>query len=184
MVVETMGLEKKIKEIADGIFTESGYVDIQELTFYPEIRSICEGNACRNYGKTWACPPGTGTLDECKTRVEQYDRMLLLSKKYDLKHSFDFRGMFKSMREFKKLIDELEANIKGELTEYQLLSNEGCERCEKCTYPDAPCRFPDKLHHSLEGYGLIVNELAKAAGTKYNNGENTVTFFGALLYKI
>ena len=37
--------------------------------------------------------------------------------------------------------------------------------------------------HSLEGYGFIVNELATEAGIRYNNGANTVTYFGALLYK-
>ena len=65
---------------------------------------------------------------------------------------------------------------------YLLLSNEGCGRCSQCTWPDAPCRFPEKLHHSLEGYGFIVSELANLAGIPYNGGPNTVTFFGALLY--
>ena len=63
-----------------------------------------------------------------------------------------------------------------------LLSNEGCGRCARCTYPDAPCRFPELLHHSLEGYGWIVKELADAAGIRYHNGPNTVTYFGALLF--
>ena len=72
---------------------------------------------------------------------------------------------------------------KGDLSGgYLLLSNEGCKRCEKCTYPDAPCRFPDKLFHSLEGYGFIVSELAKMAGISYINGENTVTYFGAVMF--
>lgn len=30
------------------------------------------------------------------------------------------------------------------------------------------------LHHSIEGYGFNIYELVKAAGMKYNNGENTV----------
>ena len=38
-----------------------------------------------------------------------------------------------------------------------------------------------EVHHSIEGYGFQIYELAKAAGIKYNNGENTVTFFGGLL---
>ncbi len=29
-----------------------------------------------------------------------------------------------------------------------ILSNEGCGRCKTCTYPDASCRFPDKLYTS------------------------------------
>jgi hypothetical protein len=38
------------------------------------------------------------------------------------------------------------------------------------------------LHHSIEGYGILVSELAKKAGVNYNNGENTITYFGSLLF--
>ena len=68
------------------------------------------------------------------------------------------------------------------VSDFLLLSNEGCGRCTACTYPDAPCRFPQLLHHSLEGYGFIVSDLAKEAGIRYHNGANTVTYFGALLF--
>ena len=46
---------------------------------------------------------------------------------------------------------------------------------------DAPCRYPESMFHSLEGYGFDVHLLAEAAGIKYNNGPNTVTYFGAVL---
>jgi predicted metal-binding protein len=72
--------------------------------------------------------------------------------------------------------------MKPYLSDYLVLSNEGCEICKDCLYPHAPCRFPDRLHHSIEGYGILVSDLAKKAGVNYNNGENTVTFFGALLF--
>ena len=68
------------------------------------------------------------------------------------------------------------------LPEAQILSNESCGRCAECTYPDAPCRFPEELYHSIEGYGLNVSELAGQAGIRYMNGPSTVTFFGAVLY--
>ena len=57
-----------------------------------------------------------------------------------------------------------------------------CGRCASCTYPDAPCRFPEELYHSLEGYGFNVSELAGQAGIRYMNGPSTVTFLGAVLY--
>lgn len=161
---------------------ESGYVNISNLQFHEEIRSICEGNVCRNFGTSWACPPAVGTLQECRARVEQYSHMLLFSKKYDLEDSFDFEGMREGLWDFKRTVDRFEQEISGLLQDYQLLSNEGCGRCEACTYPDAPCRFPEKLHHSLEGYGFIVSDLAKEAGIHYINGANTVTYFGVLLF--
>ena len=80
-------------------------------------------------------------------------------------------------------VDIFDEKLKLFLSDYLLLSNEGCGRCKKCTYPDSLCRFPEHLHHSIEGYGFQIYELAKAAGIKYNNGENTVTFFGGLLFR-
>lgn len=162
--------------------SEAGYIDIGDLNFYPEIRKICEENACRHYGTSWACPPAIGTLEICRERIQQYDTMLLFSKKYELEDSFDFEGMSAGLLDFKKVVDLLDSNLKALLCDYLLLSNEGCGKCTTCTYPHAPCRFPEFLHHSLEGYGFIVSELAAKSGICYNNGSNTVTYFGVLLF--
>ena len=170
-----------IEETASQIgFTEYGYVPISQLNYSAAVRKICEGNSCRNYGASWACPPAVGTLDECRKRIAQYNTMMLFTKKYTLDSSFDFEAMGEGLRDFKKAVDRFHRNL--DLPSFLLLSNEGCGRCTKCTYPDEPCRFPNLLHHSLEGYGFVVNELAKEANIRYNNGPNTVTFFGALLF--
>ncbi len=179
-----MKMLSKITEIAaKSNFLESGYIDVENLKYYPEVRSICEDNLCRNYADSWACPPAIGTFTECKERVSKYDKMLLFSRKYELEDSFDLEGMTDELLDFKKRVDIFQRNLKDIMSDFLLLSNEGCGRCSECTYPTAPCKFPDLLHHSLEGYGFIVNELAAKAGIRYNNGRNTVTYFGALLFK-
>ena len=162
--------------------TQWGLIKTAELRFYPQIRQICEGNSCRGYGKTWACPPAVGTLEECTNRVLQYENMLLFSQKFELEDSFDFESMEHGMKTFKVTVDRFAEAVKEHMDDALILSNEGCGRCRDCTYPDAPCRFPDKLYPSIEGFGFIVSELAQQAGIKYNNGPNTVTFFGAVLY--
>ncbi|MBE6032659.1 MAG: hypothetical protein E7224_05645 [Clostridiales bacterium] len=48
----------------------------------------------------------------------------------------------------------------------------------KNTVPDAPCRFPEELSPSVEGYGIFVTPLAKKAGIPYYGGPDTVTYFG------
>ena len=163
-------------------FFQFGYVGIDRLRYYEDVRKICEGNACRNYGTSWACPPAVGTLEECRARAERYGSMMLFSQKYELAESFDFEAMADGLHSFKKSVDSFHRRLDPILSDFLLLSNEGCGRCAKCTYPDAPCRFPQLLHHSREGYGFTVGELAKEAGIKYNNGPCTVTFFGALLF--
>nr|WP_305142352.1 DUF2284 domain-containing protein [uncultured Acetatifactor sp.] len=44
-----------------------------------------------------------------------------------------------------------------------------------------PCRFPDMAISSLEAHGINVSRLAAECGMKYINGQNTVTYFGAVL---
>lgn len=43
-------------------------------------------------------------------------------------------------------------------------------------------RFPDRAMSSLEAYGVNVSELAVQCGMRYINGENTVTYFGAVFF--
>lgn len=182
---ESVGMEKieKIKQAAlDTGFWEAGEVPVDSLQFRPDIRKICEENSCRNYGTSWACPPAVGTLEDCRKRCEKYAHMLLFSGKFELEDSFDFASMVRGLGEFKKMTEQLDHALGRFVESYQILSNEGCGRCRKCTWPEAPCRFPDHLYHSIEGYGLLVSQLAKEAGIRYHNGAHSVTYFGAVLF--
>lgn len=112
-----MNILAKITEIAgQNIFLESGYIDVANLKYYPEVRAICEDNMCRNYATSWACPPAIGTITECKERVGKYDKMLLFSQKYELEDSFDFEGMTEGLLDFKKRVDIFQQNIWNPIT--------------------------------------------------------------------
>ena len=162
-------------------FYDCGLVDTKEVKFRQEIRGMCEVNTCRQYGKTWACPPAVGTVGECRDRVQGFEKMLVLTRKHELEDSFDFEGMQEGAKEFRKASRALNEYLLTKNIRYIMLGNEGCDLCRECTYPDAPCRFPERTMGSLEGYGVFVSELANQAGVKYNNGPNTVTYFGALI---
>ena len=172
----------KLRQLMDkaGVF-QYGLTDTAKIRFTKEVRAMCEVNTCRQYGKTWACPPAVGSVEECRARVQQYDTMVVFSVKYDLEDSFDFEGMKAGMTRFKQVCRAIDAAVKPALTSCFILSNEGCDLCRECTYPDAPCRFPERSHGALEGYGILVSELAKQAGIRYTNGPDTVTYFGGLV---
>ncbi|MDR2517292.1 MAG: DUF2284 domain-containing protein [Spirochaetaceae bacterium] len=176
-------MNKNLQEILinAGVF-EYGEVDLCEVEFTEEVREYCIQNTCRQYGKTWACPPAAGTVDECRERARRYNRMLVFSGKYAIGGSFDFEGMVSALQAFKTVVNTIDDGLRIKMSGYLLLGNEGCGNCRNCTYPDNPCRFPDKMHHSIEGYGIYVAKLARQAGIAYNNGGNTITYFGALLY--
>ena len=57
----------------------------------------------------------------------------------------------------------------------------GCRICGKCAFPE-PCNFPEKIYPAIEAAGINVTELSLAGGLRYNNGENTVTYFSMILF--
>lgn len=169
------------KLIAVGI-SQYGLISTARIPFSPEVRTFCEGNVCRNYGTTWACPPAVGTFEACKAKCHSYQNALVFNQVFSLEDSFDFEGMRAGHAAFKRTCDKLYALVKEQAGGFLLLSNEGCNRCAACTYPDASCRFPELLFPSVEGFGILVAGLAEAANINYINGANTVTYFGVLLY--
>ena len=62
------------------------------------------------------------------------------------------------------------------------LSTEACAICEHCTYPNAPCRNPDRMFPCVESYGIVATDLAEKNGIEFYNG-NLVTWFSVLCYK-
>lgn len=164
-----------------GLF-QFGIMNTADIRFSQEVREMCKANVCQKYGTTWSCPPGVGTVEECRERLLHYEKFLVFSGKYDLEDSFDFEGMMEGMTKFKDSCRVVHNKIKDHFSEFLILSNEGCDLCKKCTYPDASCRFPERAHGSLEGYGMFVNQLAEQVGINYINGQNTVTYFGGLAY--
>ena len=131
---------------------------------------------------SWACPPAVGTVEECRAKCLAYPNILVFSAKYDLEDSFDFEGMQAGMRAFKTVCTRLDETAQKHLSRFMLLSNESCGRCEKCTYPDAPCRFPQKAKRSMEACGIDVVSLSKSCGINYTNGANTVTYFSVIYF--
>jgi predicted metal-binding protein len=61
------------------------------------------------------------------------------------------------------------------------LGSGGCRRCKKCTYPDAPCRFPEKKFASMEAYGMLVTQVCQDNGLDYYYGKGTITYTSCFL---
>ncbi len=159
--------------------TGFGYLPVSEIQFAQDVRTMCENNQCGCYGTTWACPPGVGTLEECIARCQAYNDAFVFATKYTIEDSFDFEGMMEGGRQFKDICTKVQELLEKP---FLILGSESCQRCGTCTYPDAPCRFPDTIVGTAEGYGIWVTELAKSTGIPYNGGPNTVTYFGVVFY--
>ncbi|MGX8775162.1 MAG: DUF2284 domain-containing protein, partial [Bacillota bacterium] len=128
--------------------------EIGELEFEGWVRDFC--GTCPQRNRTWACPPAVGTLDECRERCLSYSNMLLFDRVYPITSSFDSEGIQNAMNHFKDTVDRFSELVKPLVGRCMFLANEGCSRCGECTWPDAPCRFPDMLYHTIEGYGFNI----------------------------
>ncbi|MDR1046991.1 MAG: DUF2284 domain-containing protein [Treponema sp.] len=174
-----------VRKVAEGCgFSHIGEISVDKIKLRKEARDMCAVNKCGSYGKTWSCPPGCGTLEECDAMIRKYSRGLLLQTTAELEDDFDWETMEKTLIEHKKHIGDFHKIINTKYSGTFLVIGESCERCEKCTYPEKPCRFPDSLSYSLEGLGIIVSELCKENDIPYYYGTRTLTYHGAVLINI
>jgi predicted metal-binding protein len=158
-------------------------IDVGVLAYDQEIRAMCEMNRCGRYGRAWNCPPEVGGLEELAAKCGAYHNGLLFNTVTMLEDSFDIEGMMAAGSGLHDILVEMDGILSHEfdLNDYLLLGAGSCGACESCAHPD-PCRHPDKLHIPIEACGVNVVSLAKNTGFSYNNGPNTVTFFGLLLF--
>ena len=167
---------------------ESGVKDAQYLpgsavVTDPVFRKICEGNACGKFGRCYMCPPFIGPVEELMTKATQYTHGVLYQTVGTLEDSFDFEGMMEAGHNHNLCSQKLRKKLEGILPNHLHLTGGGCHLCERCAKLDElPCRHPAEAMTSLEGYGIDVYRTSQATTLKYINGENTVTYFGIVLF--
>lgn len=165
---------------------KANIITTDKITFDKYFREICVSNACGMYGKCWMCPPSVGDIFELMGEVKKYDYILVYQTVGILEDSYDFDGMMVAKRISSKLTCQVRASFKKfNMSNILVLGVGGCGICDVCSKSeDKSCRFPELAIPSLEAYGINVSLLAKEAKMKYINGENTVTYFGAVLFNI
>ena len=154
-----------------------------EVPFEEGVRKACEANYCGKYGTCLTCPPGVGDWQMWRDKLHAYDKALIFSTRHELEDSFDIEGMAEGHLQHKKLAQMVFAFLQSRQADFCFLGAEGCDLCEKCTYPTSPCRFPDKASPSIEACGVNVVALTQKCGIHYINGMNTVTYFSAVFLR-
>jgi predicted metal-binding protein len=175
---------EQIIQLAEQVgFSHAGELKLAALEFRPEVRAMCADDRCGNYGKTWTCPPGCGTLEEITARAAQYSVGVLLQSTGQLEDKFDVETMLDTGKLQKERMDALLPQVRALYPNCLPMGAGGCGQCAQCTYPDAPCRHPDLAYPSMEAYGLVVSDVCRASGVPYYYGENTITYTGCILLR-
>ncbi|MEI7898714.1 MAG: DUF2284 domain-containing protein [bacterium] len=175
-------IEQALQELG---VTRYGVVPVSEVVFEEAFRASCESNQCGKYGTNWACPPGVGGAAALIERARRFKHGLVVQTVWPLEDMFDFDGMMAGGAKHNALFRSVSARVAPLLPpgEKLMLSAGACSACETCTYPAGePCRLPEQAMASLESYGIDVARLIASSGLSYNNGPNTVSYVGLILF--
>lgn len=162
-------------------FTHAAPLDAATIELKPEVRQMCARNSCGMYGKRWSCPPGCGELEELRQRVARYSRGLLVQTVGQLEDDFDVDTMMETEKAQKANMQAMQKKLLERYPNALAIGAGCCTHCKTCTYPDAPCRFPDKQIASMEAYGMLVMEVCQRNQMKYYYGPCTLAYTGCFL---
>ena len=172
-------LEQQLSELPLYIYD---FFDPRELEFSSRIRWICE-HECPMYGKSWACPPGVGSVDTCRQVCMAYNHCLLISSIVEVRDIADMDETLATRPDHEALTEQVRELMKQQGVDPFILSTEACTGCDRCAILDGqPCRFPEKMHPCVESHGINVGDVLERRGLDFQFGANVVTWISLLFY--
>lgn len=175
---ERQQIEEQLLELP---IVQYAWIRAEDIPFSERVRSICK-EECPRYGTSWACPPGVGTVEECRKRCAAFEGAFVFTTIAEVLDASNMEETLATRGEHEAVTRRIQKIFGGYTAQTLALSAESCAICKKCSYPDAPCRFPEKMIPCIEGYGIVVPLLAQKAEIEFENGGNVVTWFGMVLY--
>ena len=158
------------------------FLDPKELEFSDRIRWICE-HECPMYGKTWACPPGVGTVAECRDKCLAYNRCLMIATITEVADISDVQETLDTRPDHEKITNQVRDVMRELGVQPYILSTQACAICERCAILDGlPCRMPGKMHPCVESHGINVIPMLEERGLEFQYGSNVVTWISLLFF--
>ena len=172
-------LEERLAELPLYIYD---HLDPKELDFSDRIRWICE-HECPMYGRSWACPPGVGTVESCKGKCMGFKNCLMISTIVEVDDISNIEETLATRPQHEAITDQVGDLLRQQGVEPYILSTEACAICDRCAILDGqPCRHPDRMHPCVESQGINVVPVMESCGMEFQFGCNVVTWISLLLY--
>ena len=172
-------LEEKLAELPLYIYD---FLDLEELEFSSRIRWICE-HECPMYGKSWACPPGVGTVDQCAAKCRGFENCLMISTIVEVADIANLEETLATRPEHEEITNQVGAIMEELGVKPYILSTEACAICERCAILDGEkCRHPEYMHPCVESHGINVVPMLENHGLEFQFGANVVTWISLLFY--
>lgn len=158
------------------------FIDPASLEFSQRVRYICR-TECPMYGKSWACPPGVGEVEACRSKCGAYENCLLVGTIVEVADIADLEATLATRSDHEALTNEIRDLMRQQGVEPYVLSTEACALCERCAILDGqPCRMPDKMHPCVESHGINLIPTLESCGLEFQYGENIVTWYSLLFF--
>jgi predicted metal-binding protein len=172
-------LESQLAELPLYVYQ---FIDPKGLEFSDRIRWICE-HECPMYGKSWACPPGVGSVPECKQKCLNYQNCLMISTITEVNDISNLQETLDTRPAHEKLTNQVRDLMREQGIQPYILSTEACAVCDRCAILDGlPCRLPGRMHPCVESHGINLLAVLDDQGLAFQYGENVVTWFSLLFY--
>ena len=174
-------MDKIIERAKKHGFSQAAPLNCRTIELKPEVRQMCEANACHMYGRCWSCPPGCGSLADCREKIARYQYGLLVQTTGRLEDELDGETMMETEALHKEHFYAFERILRAEYPDMLAIGAGCCTKCKTCTYPDEPCRFPKEAFSSMEAYRMVVTQICQDNGLSYYYGRCTITYTSCYL---
>ena len=158
------------------------FIDPRSLEFSSRIRYICQAE-CPMYGKSWACPPGVGEVEQCQKRCHSYENCLLIGTITECADISDIEATLLTRAPHEAITNQVGALLQEQGEQVYILSTEACAECDRCAILDGqPCRFPDRMHPCVESHGINLIPTLESLGLDFIYGENVITWYSLIFF--
>ena len=176
------GVAKELEEMGKKAgFSHVALLKSDSIQLMPEVREMCKNNTCHMYAKRWSCPPGCGDLEVCRKKIEKYREGIIVQTVGKLDDPLDGETMMETEAVHIQNFYEFEKVLRERWPGMLPIGAGCCTKCKTCTYPDAPCRFPEQAFSSMEAYGMLVTQVCQANGLEYYYGPCTIAYTSCYL---
>lgn len=158
------------------------YITPDQLEFSDRIRYICK-TECPRYGKSWACPPGVGSVEDCKAKCLGYRECLVIGTITECNDIADIDETLATRPDHEAVTDQVQQMLRDMEVEPYILSTDSCAICANCTFPEGkPCRHQDRMHPCIESHGINIIPTLEENGLEFQYGGNIITWYSLLFY--
>ena len=177
-----MNREQLEAQLAELPLYQYAFIRTDELCFSERIRWICE-HECPMYAKTWACPPAVGSVADCEARCRSFDDALLIATITEVGDIANMDETLATRAPHEEITRQVLELVRRQARETMVLSTEACAICERCAWPDGPCRHPERMFPCVESHGIVVTALAERTGIDFYAEGNLVPWFSRIFYR-